>query len=125
MVRLQKDPTGETTYGMLNIMIRGKTKAKKWIEAVDCRRNMAAMEDNSVSLILTDPPYFLDGMDDNWDRAKLDGKKPSKGVVTSLPAGMKFSTDQGTNLHSFLLPIAREWNRILRPGGFGAMFFSE
>ena len=82
---------------------------------------MKDLADNSVSLVLTDPPYFIDGMDENWDRAKLNGRvKP--GVVGSLPAGMKFSVEQGRDLQKFLMPIAREWMRVLRPGGFCLVF---
>lgn len=87
----------------------------------DCRDHMATMKNSSVSLILTDPPYFTDGMDDSWDNDKLKNKlKP--GVVSSLPAGMKFSVNQGIKLQEFLQPITNEWMRILKPGGFVLCF---
>ena len=35
---------------------------------------------------------------------------------------MKFSTEQGRSLQKFLYPIAKEWLRILRPGGFALVF---
>ncbi len=91
------------------------------IEHCDCRLGMLRLADNEVSLILTDPPYFIDGMDDNWNSQKLK-RRVKPGVVGSLPAGMKFSTEQGRNLQQFLHPIAKEWLRILRPGGFALVF---
>jgi len=91
------------------------------IENCDCRLGMMRIDDNHVSLVLTDPPYFIDGMDNNWNSHKLK-KRVKPGVVGALPAGMKFSSEQGRNLQKFLQPIAEEWMRILRPGGFALVF---
>ena len=35
-----------------------------WVLAKDCREYMPTMKESSVSLIVTDPPYFIDGMGD-------------------------------------------------------------
>ena len=91
------------------------------VEHIDCRLGMRELADNAVSLILTDPPYFIDGMDNNWDTQKLR-QRVKPGVIGSLPAGMKFSSEQGRNLQKFLYPIANEWMRLLRPGGFALVF---
>ncbi len=88
---------------------------------IDCRLGVLNIENNLVSLILTDPPYFIDGMGEGWNTKKLK-KRVKPGVVGSLPAGMKFSTQQGKDLQRFLYPIAMEWLRILRPGGFCLLF---
>ncbi len=91
------------------------------IENEDCRIGMKQLDENSVSLVLTDPPYFIDGMGDDWDTRKLNARvKP--GVIGSLPAGMKFSVEQGRELQRFLSPIAEEWMRVIRPGGFCLVF---
>ena len=82
---------------------------------------MPDMRAKSVSLILTDPPYFIDGMDDKWDHAKLRSRV-KKGVIGGIPAGMKFTPEQGRNLYRFLLPAAKEWARIIKPGGFVLCF---
>ncbi len=82
---------------------------------------MTRLQDNTVSLVLTDPPYFIDGMDSNWNSRKLK-RRVKPGVVGALPVGMKFSIEQGRNLQKFLQPIAEEWMRILRPGGFALVF---
>ena len=91
------------------------------VENEDCRVGMKRLDENAVSLILTDPPYFIDGMGADWDAAKLK-RRIKKGVVGSLPAGMKFSTRQGHDLHRFLTPVAEEWMRVIRPGGFCLVF---
>ena len=91
------------------------------IENKDCRIGMKQLDDNSVSLVLTDPPYFIDGMGDDWNSKKLAARvKP--GVIGSLPAGMKFSVEQGRELQKFLTPVAEEWMRVIRPGGFCLVF---
>ena len=59
------------------------------IENADCRAGMTRLPDNTVSLVLTDPPYFIDGMDSNWDSRKLK-RRVKPGVVGALPVGMKF-----------------------------------
>ena len=35
-------------------------------------------------LVLTDPPYFIDGMDDRWDNEKLR-RRAKPGVVGGIP----------------------------------------
>ena len=95
----------------------------EWVAWQDCRTGMNDIADSAISLVLTDPPYFIDGMDDGWDNSRLRSRvKP--GVIGGLPAGMKFDRAQGRNLYQFLLPVAREWMRVLKPGGF-ALCFSQ
>ena len=91
------------------------------IENIDCRVGMKHLEDNAVSLVLTDPPYFIDGMGSDWDTQKL-AARVKDGVVGSLPVGMKFSVEQGRDLQAFLTPVAEEWLRVIRPGGFCLVF---
>lgn len=92
-----------------------------WVENADCRVGMDQLESNSVSLVLTDPPYFIDGMDDGWNNERLRSRtKP--GVVGGLPVGMKFDRSQGQNLYSFMAPIAKRWMDLIKPGGFVLCF---
>jgi len=79
--------------------------------------------DNSIDLVLTDPPYFLDKLDSNWDLEEVNSKKNMK-VITSLPAGMKFSREQGVNLYNWYSMIAKEVHRVLKPGGYFFTFSS-
>ena len=97
------------------------SSAPQWVCSGDCRALLPLLRKNSASLILTDPPYFIDGMDDGWDRERLRRRSVHKGVV-GLPAGMKFDVKQGVRLREFLAPIAAEWLRVIRPGGFVLCF---
>lgn len=96
--------------------------AKVKIFVGDCLEVMADMGENSIDLILTDPPYFLDRLGDEWNPEAIDKSRSKAGVVGGLPVGMKFDTEQGRELQEFLLPIAEQMNRVLKPGGFILMF---
>ncbi len=78
------------------------------------------MPEDSIDVVLTDPPYFLDKLDNDWNLSKVHNKNNQQ-VITSLPAGMKFDTVQGKNFYSWFYDIAVQVFRILKPGGF---FFS-
>ena len=67
---------------MLNAGTTLKTQPKLWtvgessplpplVRHVDCRVGSLSLADNSVSLVLTDPPYFIDGMGSDWDAARM------------------------------------------------------
>jgi DNA modification methylase len=74
-------------------------------------------------MVLTDPPYFLDGLDPGWKKGR-DGSTRATGTVGTLPVGMKFDPKQGIQLYRFLAPIASELHRVLKPGSF-ALCFSQ
>jgi DNA modification methylase len=89
----------------------------------DCRAAMPALPDNSVHLVLTDPPYFLDGLDGDWRKGKADSPRGT-GAIGALPVGMRFDPRQGPALQAFMRDVAGEWIRLLAPGGF-ALAFSQ
>jgi site-specific DNA-methyltransferase (adenine-specific) len=78
------------------------------------------LEDNSIDIIFTDPPYFIDKLDSNWSFEKVMDKS-NRQTVQSLPAGMKFDRQQGVNFYNWYLELSKEFYRVLKPGGF---FFS-
>ena len=86
----------------------------------DCRKVLAHIDTESVHMALTDPPYFLDGLDDNW--RKGNGGNRGTGSVGGLPVGMKFNPAQGRKLQEFMEPIAADILRILKPGAFALVF---
>ena len=57
----------------------------------NCLTRLAEMGRQSIHMVLTDPPYFLDGLDDAWRK----GEMASTGAVGALPPGMKFDARQG------------------------------
>jgi site-specific DNA-methyltransferase (adenine-specific) len=88
----------------------------------DCRQGIKRLSDHSIDFMITDPPYFIDGMDDGWNDTTLKSKASKSGVVGGLPVGMKFDRKQGEKLQQFLEPLCREFMRILKPGGFCVIF---
>ncbi|HBR18347.1 MAG: methyltransferase [Deltaproteobacteria bacterium RIFCSPLOWO2_12_FULL_43_16] len=86
----------------------------------DSLQILSGFDDNSIDLVLTDPPYFLDKMDNGWDEKKVASTKYHH-VVKSLPAGMKFDREQGKNFYEWYYKISKQVLRVLKPGGF---FFS-
>ena len=79
---------------------------------------MREIPDRSVHLVLTDPPYFTHGM----NGAMPVSASKSSGCVQGLPPGMKFDPQQGRDLQSFMEPVAAEWMRLIKPGGFVLCF---
>jgi len=87
----------------------------------DSEKILCEIESNSIDLVLTDPPYFLDKMDNGWNPKKVSTITDYCHVVKSLPPGMKFDKDQGKRFYEWYYKIAKEIYRVLKPGGF---FFS-
>jgi site-specific DNA-methyltransferase (adenine-specific) len=77
--------------------------------------------DRSVHMVLTDPPYFLDGLGTKWEKGGKDTARAT-GSVGGLPVGMKFDPRQGRELQAFIEDVAQGWNRVLVPGGFALVF---
>lgn len=89
---------------------------------MDCKKGLETIPKDSIDFIITDPPYFIDGMGDSWDKKKLDSKVAKSGVIGSLPVGMKFDKNQSVKLQEFMTPICKEFYRILKPGSFCVIF---
>jgi site-specific DNA-methyltransferase (adenine-specific) len=89
----------------------------------DSMELLREIEDSSIDLVLTDPPYFLDKLDENWKHDVVSDKK-NQYVVKSLPAGMKFDRGQGRRFYDWYFEISKQIYRILKPGGFFLSFSS-
>ncbi len=81
---------------------------------------LSDVKDNSIDIVLTDPPYFLDKLDNNWEYKKVENTN-NQHTIKSLPAGMKFDRKQGQEFYKWYLIVSQQIYRILKPGGF---FFS-
>lgn len=88
----------------------------------DCRDVLPGRDAVSVHLAVTDPPCFLDWLDDGGSHEKIRRSRRHAGAVGGQPIGMKFDPEQGRRLQEFLAPIAVEVLRVLKPGGFLLMF---
>lgn len=87
----------------------------------DAIKLLNELENDSVDIVLTDPPYFLDKLDNEWSQQKVSRRLKSQLVVKSLPAGMKFDREKGKRFYQWYCTVATELFRVLKPGGF---FFS-
>ena len=98
-------------------------KNNKFINKIICANTLELLpqiEENSIDVVLTDPPYFLDKLDNNWDYEEVSNQN-NQYAIKSLPAGMKFDREQGKRFYAWYLDVSKEIFRILKPGGF---FFS-
>ncbi|MBL7190067.1 site-specific DNA-methyltransferase [bacterium] len=86
----------------------------------DALEILPKFDPKSIDIVLTDPPYFLDKMDNNWDHEKVSSNKYQH-AVKSLPPGMKFDREQGKRFYKWFHKVSLEVHRVLKPGGF---FFS-
>lgn len=84
---------------------------------------LETFDDNSIDLIVTDPPYFIDKLDNNWNSKKITNRK-SNSHIKHLPKGMKFDKKQVKNLYDFYLNISRLLFKKLKPGGYYLSFSS-
>lgn len=100
---------------MINTIING-----------DCLDIMKDIPDNSIDMVLTDPPYGIDVLNSTWDYNKIEKltERSVNGVVKSLPAGMKFNPEDAKKLGEFINKCAEEWIRVLKPGSFCLVFSS-
>ena len=76
---------------------------------------------DSVHLTITDPPYFLDGLDSGWRNGRPSARRAT-GSVGGLPVGMKFDPRQGRELQAFMARAGEAVLRALKPGAFAVVF---
>jgi len=89
-------------------------------DAIDVLKQL---DDKSIDVCLTDPPYFLDKLDNNWKPEQVSNNRNQQ-VIKSLPAGMKFDRNQGVRFYDWYLKISTEIFRVLKDGGFYFSFSS-
>ena len=63
---------------------------------------LKTLDDNSIDCIITDPPYFIDKLDNNWCSEKVNNDKKNS-HIKHLPKGMKFDKKQVKELYDFYL----------------------
>ena len=86
----------------------------------DCLKELNKLPDNSVDCVITDPPYFIDKLDNKWDSKKVSNDSNSH--IKHLPKGMKFSKNQVKELYDFYLELSKILINKLKPGGYFLSF---
>ena len=90
----------------------------------DCLEKMNELDPQSIHLIVTDPPYFIDGLDASWRKGRsIVRRKTNKtGSVNGLPVGMSFKPEHGIALQSYIERVGSLLLRAMLPGAFAAVF---
>ena len=88
----------------------------------DCLKEINKLPDNSVDCVITDPPYFIDKLDNKWDSKNVSNDSNSH--IKHLPKGMKFSKNQVKELYDFYLELSKILMNKLKPGGYFLSFSS-
>lgn len=86
----------------------------------DCFELFKKIQDNTLDCCITDPPYFLDNLSNEW----LDKDRKQNSHIAKLPCGMKFEKNQGIQFEEFMEKVSKEIYRILKPGAFYLAFSS-
>ena len=92
----------------------------------DCIEQMQKMIDEGVQVdsVVTDPPYGIHFMGENWDSFKSTRVTKSQ-VVTNLGAGMRMTThEENINFQKWCNKWASLCLRLLKPGGYILAFSS-
>lgn len=89
----------------------------------DSIAELEKLADNSIDCVITDPPYFIDKLDNNWSADEVASDKKNS-HIRHLPKGMKFDKSQVKNLYDYYLELARILMRKLKPGAYFLSFSS-
>ena len=81
------------------------------------------LKDNSIDCIITDPPYFIDKLDNKWCYSKISNDKKNS-HIKHLPKGMKFDKNQVKKLYDYYLMVSKVLYEKLKPGGYFLSFSS-
>ena len=100
-------------------------KDKKNIQIInnDCILELEKLPDNSIDLVLTDPPYFIDKLDNKWSSNDINNDTKNS-HIKHLPKGMKFDKKQVKNLYDYYLELSRILFRKMKPGAYFLSFSS-
>ena len=106
-----------------NIKIKQKPPERIIVVNNDCMEELAKLDDNSIDCVITDPPYFIDKLDNKWSSKEIkDDKKNSH--IKHLPKGMKFDKKQVKSLYDYYLALSRVLFTKMKPGAYFLSFSS-
>ena len=63
----------------------------------DCLKYLETLEDNSIDCCITDPPYFIDKLDDSWDSKKVTERK-NNSHIKHLPKNEYYVYDESSQM---------------------------
>lgn len=89
----------------------------------DCMIELDKLQDNSIDCVITDPPYFIDKLDNNWSSKDVNSDIKNS-HIKHLPKGMKFDKSQVKNLYDYYLELSKLLFKKMKPGAFFLSFSS-
>jgi site-specific DNA-methyltransferase (adenine-specific) len=89
----------------------------------DCMVELNKFADDSIDCVITDPPYFIDKLDNKWSSAAVDSDIKNS-HIKHLPKGMKFDKSQVKNLYDYYLELSKLLFKKMKPGAYFLSFSS-
>ena len=89
----------------------------------DCMVALKKLEDNSIDCVITDPPYFIDKLDNRWSSTEINNDEKNS-HIKHLPKGMKFDKAQVKNLYDYYLELSKLLFQKMKPGAYFLSFSS-
>lgn len=89
----------------------------------DCMIELNKLKDESIDCVITDPPYFIDKLDNKWSSSNIKSDVKNS-HIKHLPKGMKFHKNQVKDLYDFYLELSKLLFRKMKPGGYFLSFSS-
>jgi site-specific DNA-methyltransferase (adenine-specific) len=89
----------------------------------DCMIELDKLKDNSIDCVITDPPYFIDKLDNSWSSIEVNCDVKNS-HIKHLPKGMKFDKSQVKNLYDYYLILSKLLFKKMKPGAYFLSFSS-
>ena len=89
----------------------------------DCMVELNKLKDNSIDCVITDPPYFIDKLDNKWSSNEVNNDVKNS-HIKHLPKGMKFDKKQIKNLYDYYLELSKLLFKKMKPGAYFLSFSS-
>lgn len=89
----------------------------------DCITELKKLDDNSIDCVITDPPYFIDKLDDKWSSTSIKNDVKNS-HIKHLPKGMKFDKAQVKHLYDYYLELSSVLMKKMKPGAYFLSFSS-
>lgn len=87
-------------------------------------KEIEKLKDNSLDCVMTDPPYFINILDDKWSSKKLNNKYQANSHIRHLPVAMKYEKKQVEKLTNYYHNLSKLLFKKVKPGGYFLSFSS-
>lgn len=85
---------------------------------MDCIDGMRQIDDNTIDLIVTDPPYGISFMNKDWDKFNEITDIHDQGAYGKVKGFKNLPRNKPTNMREFFVPVWKEALRVPKPGAF-------